>query len=172
MLFSIILTLIILYFIKSYYYCMRAWFLLKIDGPPAYPVIGNGLLFYNKKPAGNSNHTTTVFVSFLLLKSFEKNTLTFLTKTISEYKNFSTFYGDCLDFNFKFNFQKLLREVFWTKVHYGFFHSFQFTKWGFDRFFHSNDFFFSFVVAINKRSEIVYAPRRSQQCVIFLIEDS
>lgn len=53
MLFSIILTTFVLYILWHYYYFIRAFFLArKIDGPPAYPLIGSGLLFYNKNSAG------------------------------------------------------------------------------------------------------------------------
>lgn len=69
MLFSILLAIIGLYFLRYYYDYIRAFLLsLKIDGPPALPIIGNGLLFVNKTPAGLYIYKIEVLQLF-----FEKN---------------------------------------------------------------------------------------------------
>lgn len=53
MLFGILLLTLGLYILRYYYDCIRGYFLaLKVDGPSAYPIIGSGLLFYNKSPSG------------------------------------------------------------------------------------------------------------------------
>lgn len=61
MFFSILITTIILYILRHYYNYIRGYFLSrKCDGPPAYPIIGNGLLFYNKSPSGKFKWIWTV----------------------------------------------------------------------------------------------------------------
>lgn len=50
----IFLTIIVLYIIRFYYDLIHAfWLSIKLNGPPALPIIGNGLLFFNKTSAGN-----------------------------------------------------------------------------------------------------------------------
>lgn len=50
---GILIAITVLYFLRFHYYFIRAFLLsLKIEGPPAYPIIGNGLLFLNKNAAG------------------------------------------------------------------------------------------------------------------------
>lgn len=85
--FSILLTTIILYFLRNHYNYIRGFFLSrKTDGPPAYPIIGSGLLFYNKSPAGiilvnGSFHKKCrqfrlcceLFIFFLIAKGENKN---------------------------------------------------------------------------------------------------
>lgn len=52
---GISLALVALYFLRFHYDFIRAFVMsLKVDGPPAYPIIGNGLIFFNKSAAGNS----------------------------------------------------------------------------------------------------------------------
>lgn len=51
-----LLMIFVLYILRFYYDLIRAFFLsLKINGPPALPIIGNGLLFINNTSAGNSD---------------------------------------------------------------------------------------------------------------------
>lgn len=51
---GISLALVALYFLRFHYDFIRAFFMsLKVDGPPAYPILGNGLLFFNKSASGN-----------------------------------------------------------------------------------------------------------------------
>lgn len=50
---ALILVAIVLYALRNFYDIIHAfWLSLKIDGPPAFPIIGNALLFVNKTPAG------------------------------------------------------------------------------------------------------------------------
>lgn len=51
--FGILLATIIVYILRFHYELVRAIYLsMKINGPPAYPIIGNGLLFINNTSAG------------------------------------------------------------------------------------------------------------------------
>lgn len=51
---GILLATIIVYIIRFHYEFIRAIYLsMKINGPRAYPFIGNGLLFLNNTSAGN-----------------------------------------------------------------------------------------------------------------------
>lgn len=50
---GISLAIVAFYFLRFHNDLIRGFFLsLKMDGPPALPVIGNGLLFFNKTAAG------------------------------------------------------------------------------------------------------------------------
>lgn len=51
---GVFLVTIIVYFLRFHYEIVHAFYLSwKIDGPPALPIIGNGLLFLNNSSAGN-----------------------------------------------------------------------------------------------------------------------
>lgn len=50
---GVLLATIIVYLLRFHYEFVHAFYLsLKITGPPAYPIIGNGLLFINNSSAG------------------------------------------------------------------------------------------------------------------------
>lgn len=50
---GILIAIVGFYFLCFHYDFIRAFLLtLQMDGPPAYPIIGNGLLFFNKNAAG------------------------------------------------------------------------------------------------------------------------
>ena len=50
---SVLLATIVVYFLRFHYEFARAFYMsLKITGPPALPLIGNGLLFINNSSAG------------------------------------------------------------------------------------------------------------------------
>lgn len=50
---GVLLTTIVAYILRFHYEIVHAFFLsMKIVGPPAYPIIGNGLLFLNNSSAG------------------------------------------------------------------------------------------------------------------------
>lgn len=49
----VILVTTVLFALRYYYDSIHAfWLSLKIDGPPALPILGNALMFINKTPAG------------------------------------------------------------------------------------------------------------------------
>lgn len=51
---GVLLATIIAYFLRFHYEIVHGFILsLKIDGPPAWPIIGNGLLFLNNSSSGN-----------------------------------------------------------------------------------------------------------------------
>lgn len=50
---SVLLATIVAYILRFHYELLRAFYLsLKMTGPPALPIIGNGLLFINNSSAG------------------------------------------------------------------------------------------------------------------------
>lgn len=50
---TVFLSVVIAYILKFHYEYVRAFYLsLKIDGPRAYPLVGNGLMFINKTSDG------------------------------------------------------------------------------------------------------------------------
>lgn len=50
---SVLLAAIVTYLLRFHYELIRAfYFSLKMEGPPALPLIGNGLLFINNDSAG------------------------------------------------------------------------------------------------------------------------
>lgn len=54
LLLGVIVVTIIAYIYTFHYKFMHKFYLsLKIDGPTALPFVGNGLLFFNKKSAGD-----------------------------------------------------------------------------------------------------------------------
>lgn len=51
---GVLLATVVAYILRFHYSIVHAFYLsLKIDGPPALPIIGNGLLFLNNTSAGN-----------------------------------------------------------------------------------------------------------------------
>lgn len=55
---GILLATIIIYILRFHYEFVRAIFLsMKISGPGAYPIIGNGLMFLNNTSAGILNQS-------------------------------------------------------------------------------------------------------------------
>lgn len=51
---SVFVVAIVIYLLNLYYKAIYAFYVsLKVDGPPALPFIGNGLLFINTTSAGN-----------------------------------------------------------------------------------------------------------------------
>lgn len=64
---GILLATIIIYILRFHYEFVRAIYLsMKIRGPRAYPIIGNGLIFMNNTSAGIVNESK----QFLLLFCF------------------------------------------------------------------------------------------------------
>lgn len=62
---GILLITIIIYIVRFHHEFVRAIFLsMKIRGPRAYPIIGNGLLFLNNTSAGIVNQIQTIFAVF------------------------------------------------------------------------------------------------------------
>lgn len=50
---GVLLATIIFYFLRFHYDLVHQWYLsLKIPGPIALPIIGNGLLFLGRSPTG------------------------------------------------------------------------------------------------------------------------
>lgn len=80
---GVFLVTIIVYILRFHYEIVHAFYLsLKIDGPPALPIIGNGLLFLNNSSAGiKSNQTNELskieanFCSLLLTQKISISSL-------------------------------------------------------------------------------------------------
>lgn len=63
----VLLATVVAYFLKFHYEYIHAFFLsLKIDGPPAYPIIGNGLLFINNSSSGNKQFKKKIYIKFVI----------------------------------------------------------------------------------------------------------
>lgn len=73
---GVLLATIIAYVLRFHYEFLHAFYLsLKMTGPPAYPLIGNGLLFMNKSSAGinvefNDNGSAVSFADHKSYPSF------------------------------------------------------------------------------------------------------
>lgn len=68
------LTIFVLYILRFYYDLIHAFFVsLKINGPPALPIIGNGLLFINNTSAGILQRGKMKKISFFSIVNFPGN---------------------------------------------------------------------------------------------------
>lgn len=88
----VLLATVVAFFLKFHYEYIHAFFLsLKIDGPPALPIIGNGLLFINNSSSGNKHFFFEIYTKFAIkmlvisfFKSINNNFIAyFLLQTIS-----------------------------------------------------------------------------------------
>lgn len=66
---GVLLVTIVAYILRFHYEIVHAFYLsLKITGPPALPIVGNGLMFLNNSSAGTTNQITKKNRKFLFKK--------------------------------------------------------------------------------------------------------
>lgn len=71
---GVLLVSVITYILYYHYESVRAlYFSMKIAGPPALPIIGNGLMFLNNTSAGNLKRLGKITLEIIL----EKNNIAF-----------------------------------------------------------------------------------------------
>lgn len=82
---GILLTTVVAYIIRFHYDIVRALYLsMKISGPRAYPLIGNGLMFINNTSAGIFDRNLIILFYFLFFRLFFCQEFVFFFCSISK----------------------------------------------------------------------------------------